>query len=134
MAQRREAAALPQPRERRCTDVDEVRAAQRQPRMQTRTDLEPSGRRGSKHGKFRPRIEAVRGDHVPRRPERVVEATIGGAYPTRRIGTSGNDMKSSAADRPWAYLAAFDGAEKAVSRRRLVAPSNLDRLPAPLLR
>jgi hypothetical protein len=40
-------------------------------------------------------------------------------------------MKSSAADRLWAYLAAFDGAEKAVSRRRLVAPSNLDRLPRP---
>src|SRR6266542_693193 len=82
VAQGREAAALPQPRERRCTDVDEVRAAHRQPRTQTRTDLEPSGRRGSTHGKFRPRIEAMRGDQVPRRPERVVEATIGGPYPT----------------------------------------------------
>src|SRR2546426_7094589 len=50
VAERRETAALPQARERRSTDVDEVRAAHRQARTQTRTDLEPSGRRGGKRG------------------------------------------------------------------------------------
>src|SRR4029453_8880463 len=89
VAQRRETAALPQPRDRRSTDVDEVRAADRQPRTQTRTDLEPRGRRGGKHREFRPRIESVRGDQVPRGPGRVVEVTVGGPCRTRAVGILG---------------------------------------------
>ena len=46
--------------------------------MQTRADLEARRRRGRERGEQRPGVEALRRDHVARRPERVVEASVGG--------------------------------------------------------
>src|SRR5206468_349403 len=89
VAQRRETAALPEPRDRRPADVDEVRAPHRQARTQTWTDLEPRGRGGREPGQLGPRIEAVRRDEMPRGPERVVEVTVGGPCRTRAIAILG---------------------------------------------
>ena len=85
LAERRETAARLQAGERRSADVDEVRARDREPRTQPRSDLESRRRRGRQRGEQRPRVEALRRDHVARRPERVVEASIGGKLRARRV-------------------------------------------------
>ena len=88
LGERRETRAGPETREGRLADVDEVRARDGKPRMQTRADLEPRRRRCRERGEQRPGVESLRRDEVARRPERVVKATVGCNVRARRVRRS----------------------------------------------
>ena len=78
LAERRETAVSLQARESRSADIDEGCTRDGEPRTEARTELESGRRRGRERGEQRPGVETLRRDHVARRPERVVEASVGG--------------------------------------------------------
>ena len=85
LAESRETRAGGQTREGWPADVDEARAGDGEPRMQPRADLESRRRRRRERGEQRPGVEALGRNDVARRPERVVEASVGGNVRSRSV-------------------------------------------------
>jgi len=78
LAERRETAvSLQAERAGRLTSTKDVPAMGSRGRRPG-PDLESGRRRGRERGEQRPGVETLRRDHVARRPERVVEASVGG--------------------------------------------------------
>ena len=82
------------------TDVDEGRTGNGESRAQARADFESRWCRGRKCGEERPGVEALWRNHVTRRPEGVVETSVGVNGQARRVlRTSCRHGASDARDR-----------------------------------